>query len=58
MIIGAGVLDDMIEVFLVALVSMWIGKKTGEMGGDINPLIVYPKEEGCMVADSRIFLSR
>lgn len=27
-IVGAGVLDDVIEVFLVALVSIWIGEKT------------------------------
>ncbi len=27
-IIGAGVLDDIIEVFLVALVSIWIGERT------------------------------
>lgn len=27
-IIGAGVLDDVIEVFLVAFVSIWIGEKT------------------------------
>ena len=40
MIIGAGVLDDMIEVFLVALVSVWIGKKAGDVGGDITGLIV------------------
>jgi acetyltransferase len=24
---------------------------------DINPLIVYPKERGCVVADSQILLS-
>jgi len=40
MIIGAGVLDDVIEVFLVALVSVWIGKKTGDMAGGIIGLIV------------------
>ncbi len=28
-IIGAGVLDDVIEVFMVALVSVWIGQKAG-----------------------------
>jgi len=28
-IIGAGVLDDVIEVFLIALVSVWIGEKSG-----------------------------
>jgi len=25
---------------------------------DINPLIVYPKGQGCIVADSRILLTR
>ena len=28
-IVGAGVLDDVIEVFLVAFVSVWIGEKSG-----------------------------
>lgn len=28
-IVGAGVLDDIFEVFLVAFVSVWIGSKTG-----------------------------
>jgi len=32
-IIGAGTLDDIIEVFLVALVSIWIGGKAGGMSG-------------------------
>ncbi|MFQ5354812.1 MAG: cation:proton antiporter, partial [Thermodesulfobacteriota bacterium] len=32
-IIGAGTLDDVIEVFLVAVVSVWIGNKAGGMGG-------------------------
>ena len=31
-IIGAGVLDDIIEVFLVAFVSVWIGEKAGAGG--------------------------
>lgn len=39
-IIGAGVLDDVIEVFLVALVSVWIGKRAGEAGGGITGLIM------------------
>jgi len=34
-IIGAGVLDDIIEVLLVAFISIWIGKRAGGMGGDI-----------------------
>jgi Ca2+-transporting ATPase len=40
LIIGTGVLDDVIEVFLVALVSVWIGKKTGDMVGGIAGLIM------------------
>ncbi|MDY6837731.1 MAG: cation:proton antiporter [Thermodesulfobacteriota bacterium] len=39
-IIGAGVLDDVIEVFLVALVSVWIGEKAGDVGGNIAGLLV------------------
>ena len=39
-IIGAGVLDDVIEVFLVALVSVWIGEKAGDVGGGITGLIM------------------
>jgi len=39
-IIGAGVLDDVIEVFLVALVSIWIGEKAGDVGGGITGLIM------------------
>ncbi len=39
-IIGAGVLDDVIEVFLVALVSVWIGEKAGDVGGGITGLII------------------
>ncbi|WP_353662021.1 HAD-IC family P-type ATPase [Hydrogenimonas sp. SS33] len=33
-IVGAGVLDDVIEVFLVAFVSIWIGEKTGLVASD------------------------
>lgn len=32
-IVGTGVLDDVIEVFLVAFVSVWIGAKTGTETG-------------------------
>ncbi len=32
-VIGAGVLDDIIEVVLVGIVSVWIGAKTGESHG-------------------------
>jgi len=39
-IIGAGVLDDVIEVFLVALVSVWIGEKAGNVGGDITGILM------------------
>lgn len=40
-IIGAGVLDDVIEVFLVAFVSVWIGIRAGEAtgGGEITILV-------------------
>ncbi|RMD68499.1 MAG: cation:proton antiporter [Gammaproteobacteria bacterium] len=34
-IVGAGVLDDVIEVFLVAFVSVWIGERTG-LGGSVE----------------------
>ncbi|MBW1744193.1 MAG: cation:proton antiporter [Deltaproteobacteria bacterium] len=39
-IIGAGVLDDVIEVFLVALVSVWIGEKAGGVVGGVTGLVV------------------
>ncbi len=43
-IVGAGVLDDVIEVFLVAIVSVWIGEKAGEgaagVGGQILGIVV------------------
>ncbi len=38
-IIGAGVLDDIIEVVLVGIVSIWIGTKAGESHGGIAPLL-------------------
>jgi len=38
-IIGAGVLDDVIEVFLVAFVSVWIGEKAEQGGGDIAGIL-------------------
>lgn len=37
-IIGAGVLDDVIEVILVGIVSVWIGAKTGETHGGVAGL--------------------
>jgi len=37
-IIGAGVLDDIIEVILVGIVSVWIGSKTGQSHGGITGL--------------------
>lgn len=40
LIIGAGVLDDVIEVFLVAFVSVWIGKKSAAAGGGITGMVV------------------
>lgn len=39
-IIGAGVLDDVIEVFLVAFVSVWIGSKVGSGGSDIISILI------------------
>jgi len=39
LIIGAGVLDDIIEVLLVGIVSIWIGSKTGEDHGGVAGLI-------------------
>jgi len=43
-IVGAGVLDDVIEVFLVAIVSVWIGEKAGTgaagVGGQILGIVV------------------
>lgn len=38
-IIGAGVLDDIIEVVMVGIVSIWIGARTGESHGGIAGLI-------------------
>jgi Ca2+-transporting ATPase len=38
-IIGAGVLDDIIEVLLVGIVSVWIGMKTGESHGSFVILV-------------------
>ncbi len=41
-IIGAGVLDDVIEVFLVAFVSVWIGLREGGVtGGDEITILVF-----------------
>lgn len=37
-IIGAGVLDDIIEVILVGIVSIWIGTKTGQDHGGVAGL--------------------
>jgi len=39
-IIGAGVLDDIIEVILVGIVSIWIGSKTGQSHGGLAGLFV------------------
>ncbi len=38
-IIGAGVLDDIIEVILVGIVSVWIGTKTGQSHGGVAGLL-------------------
>ncbi len=43
-IVGAGVLDDVIEVFLVAFVSIWIGNKSGMVATDtkeIGDLLIH-----------------
>ena len=39
LIIGAGVLDDLIEIFLIAFISIWIGQKAGSSGNDLLGLI-------------------
>ena len=41
-IVGAGVLDDVIEVFLVAFVSVWIGVKSGAINiqKDITDILI------------------
>ena len=39
LIIGAGVLDDIIEVILVGIVSIWIGSRTGESHGGVIGLL-------------------
>jgi len=39
-IVGAGVLDDIIEVFLVAFVSVWIGIRAGEESGSDEIIIL------------------
>ena len=42
LIIGAGILDDIIEVFLVAFVSVWIGLKSEAMqSGDEITILVF-----------------
>ncbi len=38
-IIGAGVLDDIIEVILVGIVSIWIGSEAGEAHGGVIGLL-------------------
>ena len=41
-IVGAGVLDDVIEVFLVAFVSVWIGLREGGVtGGDEITILAF-----------------
>lgn len=39
-IIGAGTLDDVIEVFIVAFVSVWIGEKAGQESGEIAGILI------------------
>ena len=38
-IVGAGVLDDVIEVFLIAFVSLWISDKSGLVSNDSGAII-------------------
>ena len=38
-IVGAGVLDDVIEVFLIAFVSLWIGEKSGLVHQDTKEIM-------------------
>ena len=38
-IVGAGILDDVIEVFLIAFVSVWIGGKNGLGGSDAHAIL-------------------
>ena len=38
-IVGAGVLDDVIEVFLIAFVSLWIGDKSGLVSNDSRAIM-------------------
>ena len=38
-IIGAGVPDDVIEVIVISAVSIWIGKKTGEMTAGVTGVV-------------------
>jgi len=38
-IIGAGVLDDVVEVIVISVVSIWIGKKTGQMTAGITGVV-------------------
>ncbi len=49
-IVGVGVLDDVIEVFLVALVSVWIGEQTA---GVIN----VEREIGMLVVNLLVFVT-
>jgi Ca2+-transporting ATPase len=37
-IVGAGVLDDVIEVFLIAFISLWIGDQSGLLGSNSEAL--------------------
>jgi Ca2+-transporting ATPase len=37
-IVGAGILDDVIEVFLVAFVSIWISEKSGLVSSDTHAI--------------------
>jgi len=49
-IVGAGVLDDMIEVFLVAFVSVWIGTATGLIVSDSGEIAEIVLDVGIFTA--------
>jgi len=53
-IVGAGVLDDIIEVLLVAMVSIWIGEHAA---GDISATISVEQEIGVLIISLLTFIA-
>jgi len=53
-IVGAGVLDDIIEVLLVAMVSVWIGEYSA---GDISTAISVEQEIGVLIISLLSFVA-